>query len=149
MRTRSAGSIPFARTCGAIAALSSLSSAAAKVCCSSRSASTALLPDCIGLACFAQQDFERRNVRVPLDERRHIAEPAYDLRIERPHIVTHRRAVRVDQDLAAVEVVHGVTGEMDLADRTSRDVGEILARIEAMIARADVDIVDVEEDAAA
>src|SRR5262245_12196228 len=141
MRTRSAGSMPFARTCGAIAALSSLSSATAKVCCSSRSASTALLPDCIGLACFAQQDFERRNVRVPLDERRHIAEPAHGLRIERPHIVTHRRAVRVDQDFAAVKVIHSVAGKMNLADRTNRDAREILARIEAMIARANVDIV--------
>jgi len=58
--------------------------------------------------------------------------------------------MRVDEKRLR-RVVHRLeeAGEMDFADEIERELGEIGARVGAMIARADEDIVDVEQQSAA
>ena len=56
----------------------------------------------------------------------------------------------VDQERqAGVVAVLGIAREMDFADRGKRKVGEIAVRVVAVIGRADEDVVDVEQKAAA
>ena len=55
----------------------------------------------------------------------------------------------IDQQPSVIIVHDGVTGEMDLLNKCGGHGGDIGVRIEAVILRADVDIVDVEQDAAA
>ena len=56
----------------------------------------------------------------------------------------------VDQQRRALVVdCVGVAGEVDLADLAQREGGEIGEGVEAMIGRADEDVVDVEQQAAA
>jgi hypothetical protein len=55
----------------------------------------------------------------------------------------------IDQDLAALERLDRVAGEMNLVHADGCDVRDEFARVEAVVAAADVDVVDVEQHAAA
>ena len=60
-----------------------------------------------------------------------------------------RRVVRVDQQRAPSAGSRAVAGEMDLADRVGRKAVEPGGGVEAEVVRRDVDVVDVEQQAAA
>src|SRR4051794_4483230 len=94
---------------------------------------------------FVQKDLERRKVGIPLDQRGHWTEASERRGIESPDRLRDPGAVVVDQN---VYVLGGVmAGKVDLADRLDRKCLEIGHRVEPEIPRADVDIVDVAEDA--
>src|SRR5947199_10310168 len=72
---------------------------------------------------LVQQDFERGNICVPLDQRGNGAEAPERLGVEFPNRLRYPRAVVVDQD---IHVVGGVmAGEVDFADRCRRQRIEI------------------------
>src|SRR5437764_7843030 len=95
---------------------------------------------------LVQEDFERGNIGVPLDQGGNGAEAPERSGIELPDRLRYPRAVVVDQDIRVFGRV--MAGEMDLADRRRRQRVEIGDRIEPEVCRADVDVVDVAEDAA-
>ena len=73
---------------------------------------------------------------------RRIAERAL---IQRPHVRRDRRAVRVDEAGAArVEA-----GQMDLGDHGGGHRGQVGVGVDAVVARIDVDVVDVDQQSAA
>src|ERR1700740_1332261 len=96
---------------------------------------------------LVQQDLERRKVGVPLNQRRHWTEASESRGTERPDRLCYPGAVVVDQNVHVLGDV--MTGEVDLADRLDRECLEIGHRIEPEVPGADVDVVDVAEDAAA
>src|SRR5437762_11385328 len=61
---------------------------------------------------LGQEVVERRNVIVPLDERRDAPEACDGAPIEIPHLVAHGMVVRVEQ----VRAVVGVSSQVDLTD---------------------------------
>src|SRR5687767_10990956 len=131
MSTRSAAAMPFARMPGGSP---SPNSAPANWYCKSRSACMAVPCDLLGFRGFGLQHFERRQVDVPLDQRRHVAEPRDGMGVELPHVVADVRAVRIDEDLARADAPHAVAGEMDFLHRAARQAVEKAARVEAVIA---------------
>src|SRR5216684_6895380 len=151
MRSRSAAANPSATTAPQTASSSSWSIEVANArCSSSKAGMRALLAhDALRLRRFVEQHRERRYVGVPFDERRHAPENGERLGIERPHLARDTRAVVVDADRAPVlEVAHLVTREVDLADALCRQGAQIAPRIEAVVAGAHEDVVDVAQDAA-
>src|SRR6516164_4288206 len=101
----------------------------------------------LGVTRLVQQDLERGKIGVPLDQRGDRAEASKRRGIKLPDGLGDRGAVVVDQN---VYVLRGVmAGEVDLADRLDRQRVKIGDRVEPEIPRADVDVVDVAEDAAA
>src|SRR5262245_10352953 len=80
---------------------------------------------------------------VPLDEGGQRAEPAHRFAVEVPDLVANRSVVGVEQ----VGPVVGVSGEVDLADAVAREPGQVVLGPEAVVCRADEDVVDVEQDA--
>jgi hypothetical protein len=70
--------------------------------------------------------------------------------VELPHHLGHRRAVAVDQERCAGGVdILGETGEVDLAYRVQRQRGQVLARVAAVVGAGDMDVIHVEQQAAA
>src|SRR5208282_1709122 len=96
---------------------------------------------------LVQQDFERRKVGVPLNQCGHWTEASERRGIERPDRLYDPGAVVVDQNVHVLGDV--MAGKVDLADRLDRECLEIGHRVELEIPRADVDVVDVAENAAA
>src|SRR6185437_16995609 len=87
---------------------------------------------------------------IPLDQRRPRTERLERIGVERPYGLADSRAVIVDaQHPASRELAHGVPREVELADLRGRQRGEVALGVEAVVAGADVDVVDVAEDAAA
>src|SRR5215469_18512599 len=119
--------------------------------CRSRSASIArlLANRGIGLCGLTQKHGQCRQVAVPFDERGPRPEAAQCCAIEGPDRRGHLRAMVVDQDLLPVDVVDAVAREMELADRPSRQRRQIGFAVEAEIAAAHMDVVDVAKQAAA
>ena len=93
---------------------------------------------------LADQLVERRDVIVALDHSGDAAEPRDGGGVQRPHRIAHRMVVRIDQ----VRAVIAVAGEVDLRDALRRHRREVGLRVPAVVGRADVDVVDVEQDAA-
>src|SRR5580658_6129756 len=80
---------------------------------------------------FAEERLPRGHVVVPLDQRGRRPEPAYRRGIKRPHGVTNRRIVGVDeQRQARIVAVIGAAGEVDFAHRSKRKIGEIALGIQ-------------------
>src|SRR5438270_2464892 len=96
---------------------------------------------------FVQKDLERRKVGIPLDQRGHWTEASERRGVEFPDRLRNPGAVVVDQDIHVLGDV--MTSQMDLADRFDRECLEIADRVEPEIPRADVNVVDVAENAAA
>ena len=89
------------------------------------------------------------NVAVPFDQRRDRPRLRDDDLEQVPDRVGDRPVVAVDeQGVAFVVALFGMSGEMDLADRRERKIGQIVERREAVIGRRHEDIVDVEQQAA-
>src|SRR5438105_697641 len=88
---------------------------------------------------------EVRNLRVPLEQRpRLVAESIDRVRVKRPHFVDHRTDVRVDDVCAVIRM----TSEVILRDGAARNGVDVRLRIEAVVVRADVDVVDIEKQLA-
>src|SRR5712692_9055868 len=100
--------------------------------------------DCLGGAALLDQPLQLGDVVVPFDQRGHAPEAAHRGRVQVPHRIRDRRVVRVEQVRPAIRVPR----QVELSDPIRRNGGEVLARIESVVPGADVDVVDVEEDAA-
>src|SRR5260370_32798883 len=96
---------------------------------------------------LVQQDLERGEVGVPLDQRGYRAEALERRGVEFPDGLRNPGAVIVDQDVHVLGDV--MAGEVDLADRLDWQRVEIGDRVEPEVPRADIDVVDVAEDATA
>src|SRR6516164_3865327 len=112
-----------------------------------------LLPGAVeerrGARGLVDEDGEGRQVGVPFDQGGDRAEARQRLGVQFPDLWNYARAVVVDaQHAAALELPDAVAGEVDLADRGRRQSGEISRRMPAVVAGADIDVVDVAEDAA-
>src|ERR1051325_2375869 len=78
------------------------------------------------------------NLGVPLQQRPRLVAEALDrVGVERPYFVDDRTDVRVDD----VRSIVRVSGEVVLHHGAARDRVDVVLRIEAVIERADVDIV--------
>src|SRR5215472_14548261 len=117
------------------------------ICSSSRVDMAAGIGELLRMPRLVQKNFERGEVGVPLDQRRHRAEALERRGVEVPYGFGNSGAVIVDQDIDIFGSV--MTGKMDLADRLDRQRIEIGDRIEPEIPRANVDVVHITEDAAA
>src|SRR6266851_9149292 len=98
---------------------------------------------------FLEQYGERRYVGVPLDKRRTQAEPGERFLVERPHFGCDARTVIVDTQRAAIlKLPDHMTCQVNLADGFDRQRREINGWVPVMVAAADVDVIDVAQDAA-
>src|SRR5262245_608789 len=131
MLSRAPALMPSSRTC-ACAALGSSNSAATNSSCSSRSAGMMSLQHAIGFVCFGNEHVERRNFRVPFDERWHRPESIQRRGVQGPHFVAYRRAVRVDANLPPADGVSAVAGEVNLLHDALRNAVEKSKRVEPM-----------------
>src|SRR6516162_80359 len=93
---------------------------------------------------LAREDFERRDVEIPFDQRRPRAEAGDRTGVERPYLRRDRGTVRVDQ----IRARSFEPGEMNLGNLVAGDGGEIAIGAEPMVHCIDVDVVDVEQEPA-
>ena len=103
------------------------------------------LHDPLSLGGLFQQYFERRQIRIPFDQRRLGSETLNRKGVEPPDLFRHRMVMGVDEELAALEAIHRELRKVDLFDQPARNAAEILARIEAMVPRGHIDVVDIEQ----
>ena len=87
---------------------------------------------------------EVRDVLVPLVEGRHVAGPATRPPEQLPHLGHRVIGVGVEDVRALVRV----TGDVVLHDAVGGHVVDVYPRIESVVERADVHVVDVEEQPA-
>src|SRR6516162_17819 len=103
----------------------------------------------VGVMSLSYQHVERRHVGVPFDQGRDWAEAAQRFRIERPNVIDHARAMIVDPQCASIrKFADAVAGEMNLTDCQGGQMSNIGGGIASVIFCADIDVVDVAEDAA-
>src|SRR5918911_2297270 len=91
------------------------------------------------------KDGKRRQIRIPFDERWSRTETLDRVRKKRPHFGAYRTAMRIDKDVPVTREA----GEVNLGDMARRHCVDVAVRIPAMVACTHVDVVDVEQDAAA
>jgi len=98
-------------------------------------------------ACRLGDDFrELRDIRVPFDERADRAADRFDRKaIEIPDWIDDRAFMRVDDDVAAVEVPR----HMDLGHAVQREFADESSGVKPMIFTVDVDVVHVQKHPAA
>src|SRR6202171_3213838 len=146
MPIRASGFIPPATMRSDASAPASLKTAAAENArCHSCSDDIASLQDDLCLCRLVEQDLERRDIGVPLDQRRLGAEACDGGPVELPYRGGDPGSVGIDEAVPArVE-----SGEVNLGHRIRRNCRQISARVEPVIDRVDVDIVDIEEQLAA
>src|SRR6266511_1114118 len=123
---------------------------AAKRLCSSCSVGMArfregALPPAIGFRRVGQQDWERRQVAVPFDQRGGVWKAADRAFEQVPHGGSDRTAVIVDQNADAVGIVDAVASQMQLLDGFHRQGFDPGSRIAAEVPAGHVDVVDVEQ----
>src|SRR3984893_5786877 len=96
---------------------------------------------------LVQQDVERGEIGVPLDQGWDWAEPLKRNGVKIPNRGRNPGTVVCYHD---VDMLGGLmAGKMDLADRWHRQGVQIGDRVEPEVARADIDVVNVAEDPAA
>src|ERR1700694_5998182 len=140
---RSAGINPSPMICDA-AVSSSLSKMARNIArwVSSSVGIDALLPHvchrALRLGGFIEQNIECRNIRVPFDQCGHGPKPRQCLAIKRPDFWTHPRAVIVDAERAAADLLDGMSRKMDFTDCSFWKGGEVGRCIPAVVASADI-----------
>src|SRR6202171_4381641 len=146
MPIRASGFIPPATMRSDARPPASLKTAAAENArCHSCSDGIASLQDDLCLCRLVEQDLERRDIGVPLDQRRLGAEACDGGPVELPYRGGDTGSVGIDEAVPArVE-----SGEVNLGHRIRRNCRQISARVEPVIDRVDVDIVDIEEQLAA
>src|SRR5262249_27693301 len=88
-------------------------------------------------------------VRVPFDQGGNWPEQLERTGIEPPHRLRDLRTVIIDEDGVAFYLVGRVAREMDLGDRAFGQRIEVGVRILVEVAAAHINVVDVEQDAAA
>src|SRR6516165_9114753 len=153
MPSRACGGSPSASTWPAARASSPAMTLRPTACWISRSVGIGDLPGAVeqrrGARGFADKDRERRQVGVPFDQSGNRAKSRQRLGVKLPDFGDDARAMVVDaQRAAALELPDAVAGEVDLADRGRRQGGEVDRRVPAVVAGADIDVVDVAQDAA-
>src|SRR5262245_43665787 len=117
MRSRASGAMPSQAIAAAAHASSPPRSASRNAAWTSCSAGIVMfrLPtaeDALGPTGFLQQDRERRDVGVPLDQGRHGADARDRVTIQAPDLQRDRRTVVIDQDGLPVGVIARVAGQM-------------------------------------
>src|SRR5260221_982181 len=90
------------------------------------------------------QLLEAGDVLVPLQQRRATSRERQTVLEEAPDLVDHAPVVRIDD----VRAVVGVPGQVVLDHALVRDRIDVRAGVEAVVERADVDVVDVQEQRA-
>src|ERR1022692_4167682 len=129
----------------ATAAGSPKTAAAENARCSSCSDGIACLENGLCLCGLVEQDFERRDIGIPFDQRRLGAEVRNGSPIKRPDRRSDPGSVRVDEaGSARIE-----SGEVNLGHRVTRNRRKKVVCVEAVIDGVDVDIVDIEKQFAA
>src|SRR5712692_4376122 len=93
-----------------------------------------------------EQDGQRRDLEIPLDEGGTRARARERMVVERPYLRSDPRAMVVDEDGDAVGVVDAVPGHMELFDGSGRQRVDIRDRVEAEIDAGHVDVVDVAQE---
>src|SRR5271166_2705651 len=117
------------------------------ICRSSSVEKSALIGQRLCVPRLLQEDVQRGKVGVPFDQSGQGPEATDCRGVEFPDRLRYPGAVVVDQH---VRILGGVmAGQMNLADRSRRQRVEVSARVEREVSRADIDVVDVAEDAAA
>src|SRR6516164_2648634 len=98
---------------------------------------------------LVNEDSQGRQVSVPFDQSGDRAKSRQRLGVQFPDLADDARAVIVDaQQAAALELPDAMASEVDLTDRGRRQGGEVDRRIPAVVAGADIDVVDVAQDSA-
>src|SRR5712691_13167602 len=92
--------MPRSPMMSAVTASSPSNRAAPNRCCSSRRFNMLALLNRVSLRGLGHQHIERGDIRVPFDECRDARQAPHRIAIERPHVVAHLSAVRVDANLA-------------------------------------------------
>src|SRR6266404_4577477 len=106
-------------------------------------------PQRVRLSGFCLQHVEIRQVRIPFDQRRDIAEAPQGRSIEVPYRIADRRTVRIDEQLLSVQIDAAESGKMKLLDDASRNALQVLATVEFVVVRGDVDVIEIQQNAAA
>src|SRR5580693_4547278 len=115
-----------------------------RICSSSSIDISVHMGELFGMIRLVQQDLERGEVGVPLDQRGHRAEAPERRGVELPDGLRYPGAVIVDQN---VDIFRGVmAGQVNLADRIDRQCVEICDRVESEVPRTDIDVVDIADD---
>src|SRR5689334_17949841 len=97
-----------------------------------------------GLARFVEQRVERRNVGIPFDQSRPGADAAERFAVQIPHRPAYAIAMRIDQ----AQTIAVVPGEMNLTHALGWDRIQIAQRVETVVDRAHIYVVDVEQKTA-
>src|SRR5450631_3043784 len=146
MSIRASARSPRATMPSDVAAAASLKIAAAENArCNSCSDGIGCLKDGLRQCRLVEQNLERRYIGVPLDQRRLGAEACDRGPVQLPYLRRDAGAMGIDE--AASALVE--SGEVYLGHGAARDCSEKSVRVEAVIDRVDVDVVDVEEQLAA
>src|SRR5947209_4773438 len=96
---------------------------------------------------LVQQDVQRRKIGVPLDQGWRGAHATERRSVQLPDRLRYPGAVVVDQNVFDLGGV--MAGEVELTDRVRRQRIDIPGRVEPEISRADIDVVDLSQEAAA
>ena len=93
---------------------------------------------------FGDQFGQGRNMVITFDHRGDRSDALERSCVKLPDLFTNRMIMGIDHVVAVV----AVPGQMDLPDLLRGQGGHIGVSVEAVIARTDIDVVDVEQDAA-
>src|SRR5215467_6991179 len=93
---------------------------------------------------FVMDFAEAGNAVVPLEQSRRVAHTLNRPVVESPHRIDHRMIVCVEN----IFFVFGVAGDVNLRDPLGGHTVDVRERIETVVLRGDVNIVDVKQNAA-
>ena len=97
-----------------------------------------------GFEDFGVNDRERRDFGVPFQQRRDAAGELVGLAVELPNGIDDVAIVGVEQ----VGVAIGMARQMHLHDAMVRKILNVFVRVEVVVHAGDIDVVDVEQQAA-
>src|SRR6185437_2683850 len=123
--------------------------ARAKPACSSDRLGGAGMQMLRGDARLVLEDLEGRQLLIPFDQGRLRADPFDRVCIQPPYRGIDAMVVGVDQEWSAQAFLATEAGQMDLADRGGIDAVDVMHGVDAVVDAVDVDVVDVEQQAAA
>ena len=103
--------------------------------------------DLAGTLRLSQQHRQRGDRQIPFNQGGDGALLA-DLLVERPDGLGHGGAVGVDIEGPLGQVLLGKTGQVNFADRVEVDSRQIVVHLQAVIDRAHMEVVEIEQDAA-
>ena len=94
----------------------------------------------LGLARLGVDFFKRRNTVVPFEQRRRRTDALDGMLVQLPYRIEHWMIVRVENILLEL----GMPGNMNLRDAIGGNAVQVIIRIEAVILRRDINVVDVQ-----